>query len=144
MYNSQITQGNLYKNFIYWAVFNPLLSVSFRIYFFFFILIFLFRQLKTVFSCSRILYLCLESLGLDITSVIFNRFKMAATYHFCDFFPSNNHINGWFLFNTLLIWSKEFYQLKKKLWIWNLLELDLFDLYIENRLTKLSQFIDWY
>ena len=33
-----------------------------------------------VFSCSGIFYLCFESLGLDITSVIFNRFKMAATY----------------------------------------------------------------
>lgn len=31
------------------------------------------------FSCSGILYLCFESLGLDITSVIFNRFKRAAT-----------------------------------------------------------------
>ena len=32
-----------------------------------------------------------ESLGLDITSVILNRFKMAATYPFCDFFLSKNH-----------------------------------------------------
>ena len=27
-----------------------------------------------------------KSLGLDITSVLFNPFKMAATYPFCDFY----------------------------------------------------------
>jgi len=38
-------------------------------------MIYLLRQLKTVFTCSRILYRSLESLGLDMTSVIFNHFK---------------------------------------------------------------------
>ena len=64
------------------------------------------RQLKRVFTCYRILYLCLESLGLDITSVIFNRFKMAATYHFGDFFLSKNQTNDWFLRDTLVFNQK--------------------------------------
>jgi len=38
-----------------------------------------------VFPCSRILYLCFKSLGLDITSVFLNPFKMAATYLFLWF-----------------------------------------------------------
>ena len=32
------------------------------------------------FTCSGIRYPCFESLGLDITSAILNRFKMATTY----------------------------------------------------------------
>jgi len=52
-----------------------------------------------------------ESLGLDITSVILNRFKMAATYPFCDFFLSKNHrtIDS----RVLHFWSKEFYQFQQ-------------------------------
>lgn len=39
-----------------------------------------------VFPCSKILYLfCFKSLGLDITSVFLNPFKMAATYLFLWF-----------------------------------------------------------
>lgn len=53
------------------------------------------------FPCSGILYLCFESLGLDITSVILNCFKMAATYLL--FFLLKNHTNGWFPCDTLLI-----------------------------------------
>lgn len=48
-------------------------------------------------------------MGLEITSVIINRFKMAA-YSFCDLFLSKNH-EGWFPHDTLwvkrisLIWT---------------------------------------
>lgn len=58
-------------SFIEWSL-NPFLFVSFRIYL---DSSWLLRQLKTVFPCSRILYPCPESLGLDITSAIFNHFK---------------------------------------------------------------------
>lgn len=60
------------------------------------------RQLKW-FPCSGILYLCFKSLGLDITSVLLNPFKMVATYPFCDFFLSKNHTDGWFVRDTLRI-----------------------------------------
>ena len=42
-------------------------------------------------------------MGLDITSVLLNPFKMAATYPFCDFFLLKNHTNGWFPRDTLWI-----------------------------------------
>lgn len=71
------------------------------------------RKLKRVFTCYRILYLYRESLGLDITSVIFNRFKMAATYHFGDFFLSKNQTNDWFLRDTLVFNQKNFFNSTK-------------------------------
>ena len=61
------------------------------------------KTIETAFPCSGILYLCLKSLGLDITSVLLNPFKMAATYPFCDFFLSKNRTNGWFPRDTLWI-----------------------------------------
>lgn len=42
-------------------------------------------------------------MGLDITSVLLNPYKMAATYPFCDFFLSKNHINARFPRDTLWI-----------------------------------------
>lgn len=71
------------------------------------------RQLKRVFTCYRIFYLYRESLGLDITSVIFNRFKMAATYHFGDFFLSKNQTNDWFLRDTLVFNQKNLFNSTK-------------------------------
>lgn len=38
---------------------------------------------------------------------------------FYDFFLSKNHTTEWFLCNTLLIWSKKFYQFQK-IWLLNL------------------------
>lgn len=61
------------------------------------------KTMETAFPCSGILYLCFKSLGLDITSVLLNPFKMAATYPFCDFFLSKNHMNDWFPRDTLWI-----------------------------------------
>lgn len=62
-----------------------------------------------MFPCSGILYLCFKSLGLDITSVLLNPFKMAATYPFLWFlFLSKNPTNSWFPRDTLWIenvWS---------------------------------------
>lgn len=87
MDNSQITQGKSLKSFIYWAVSNPffcLYSLE-SIWIPHSNLVVEKMELKRVFPCSRILYLCLESLGLDITSVILNRFKMVATYPFLWF-----------------------------------------------------------
>lgn len=63
-------------------------------------------NLKTAFPCSGILFLCFKSfksVGLDITSVLLNPYKMAATYPFCDFFLSKNHINSRFPRDTLWI-----------------------------------------
>lgn len=78
---------------------------------------------KRVFSCSKILYLCLGSLGLDITSVNFNHFKTTATCPFLWFLSSKesyerriparytfdtkrftNSNNCFFLFETCLNW----------------------------------------
>lgn len=90
------------------------------------------RQLETVFPCSRIFYLCLESLGLDITSVIFNRFKKRQQHTpFCDFFLSKNHTNNWFLHDTLLI-ERVLPILKNfPFGFLKFLELDPFDFYIK-------------
>ena len=54
-----------------------------------------------VLTCSRILQLFLESLGLDITSGIFNRFKNGSNIPFF-FFLSKNH-RGLIPADTLLI-----------------------------------------
>lgn len=63
------------------------------------------ETIETVFPCSRILYLCFESLGLDITSVILNPLKMAATYLFLWFLSVKESYkpNDWFPRDTLLI-----------------------------------------
>lgn len=67
------------------------------------------ETIKMVFPCSGILYLCFKSLGLDITSVLLNPFKMAATYPFLWFiFLSKNPTDSWFPRDTLWIenvWS---------------------------------------
>ena len=82
-------------------VFNPLLFVSFNLYLYYYPVIETIE--KTVFPCSGILFLCFKSVGLDITSVLLNPYKMAATYPFCDFFLSKNHINARFPRDTLWI-----------------------------------------
>lgn len=61
------------------------------------------ETIEAAFPCYGILYLCFKSLGLDITSVLLNLFKMVATYPFCDFFLSKNHTDGWFVRDTLWI-----------------------------------------
>jgi hypothetical protein len=83
-----------------------------------------------VFPCSRILDRWLESLGLDMTSVIFNHFKkwQQHTIFLISFFLSKNHTNGWFPRDTLLI---ERVLTIPRNFLWNLLELDPFDLYIK-------------
>ena len=53
------------------------------------------EKIEMVFPCYEILYLYFESLGLDITSLIVNTFKMAATYLF-HLFISKNQTNGGF------------------------------------------------
>lgn len=91
-----------------------------------------------VFPCSRIFYLCLESLGLDITSVIFNRFKKWQQHPlFCDFLIERNHTNTRFRHNTLLI--ERVLPIPTNFLFffdWNLFESDPFDFDIENILTK--------
>lgn len=99
-----------------------------------------------------------KSLGLDITSVLLNTFKMAATYPLhlnwkylkFDLFLSKNPMDSWFPHNTLWIekvWSiTTSFQFKNK----NLLKLDwilffsILLFYIEDTFTKLSQLIDWH
>lgn len=93
-----------------------------------------------VFPCSRILYLCFESLGLDITSVIFNVFY---------FKKWQQHTPFWFLFikesyeqliPTGYTFGRKSFPNSNKFspcfWISKLLESDPFDFYIENLLTK--------
>lgn len=80
-------------------VFNPLLFVSFNLYYYPVIE----TIEKTAFPCSGILFLCFKSVGLDITSVLLNPYKMAATYPFCDFLLSKNQINARFPRDTLWI-----------------------------------------
>lgn len=63
------------------------------------------------FTCSGILYLCFESLGLDITSVILNCFKKAATYLL--FFLLKNYTNDCILYDTICFWSKKFYPFRQ-------------------------------
>lgn len=92
------------------------------------------ETIKTVFPCSGILYLCFKSLGLGITSVLLNPFKMAATYPFWGF-PSIKESSGqliparYTLDRSGLINSNKF-----PFWIENLLEWD--------RLTSLES-IHW-
>jgi hypothetical protein len=81
-------------------------------------------------------YLCLESLGLDITSVIFRFQKWRQHAPFCDFFLSKNHTNNWFLHDTLFHRKSFTNSNKLSFWISKLLESDSFNLYIENILTK--------
>lgn len=64
-------------------VFNPPFCLVENLFGFF---IRICETIEVVFPCSGILYLCFKSLGLDITSVLLNPFKMVATYPFCDFF----------------------------------------------------------
>lgn len=71
-------KGNLYMYFVYWAVSNPL-SLSFCLSSFESILILhssrIWENWKRYFLVlGSFIFFCLESLGLDITSVIFNRF----------------------------------------------------------------------
>lgn len=90
-----------------------------------------------VFPCSRILYFCFKSLGLDITSVFLNPFKMAATYLFL-WFPLLSKNPRLIPSDTLCIekvWSIN--SNKMSFWIGNLLEVDSFDFYIEDIFTKL-------
>jgi len=105
------------------------------------------ETIERVFPCSGILYLCFESLGLDITSVILNPFKTAATYPFFDFFLSKNHTNSWFPRDSDTLCIERFLSIPTNpilFWIGNLLKLDPFNFYIEDILTKLFQFIDWH
>jgi len=95
-----------------------------------------------VFPCSRILYLFFESLGLDITSVILNHFKMAATYPFCWWFFSMKESDEWLILVCYTFDWKSFTNSNNlSFWIWNMFELDPFDFYIEDILTKLFQLI---
>ena len=74
-------KGNLVRiSFIEWSLIPFCLFPFESIFILNFHLVLIVETIETVFPCSRILYLCLESLGLDITSVILNRFKIAATY----------------------------------------------------------------
>ena len=91
---------NKIKIFFYWVVFNPLFCPVENLFGFF---IRIYETIEAVFPCSGILYLCFKSLGLGITSVLLNPFKMVATYPFCDFFLSTNHTDGWFVRDTLWI-----------------------------------------
>ena len=103
MDNSEIVQKKSLRHFIFWVVSNPFLFVSFRIYFDSFSFIWLSRQLKTAFPCSKILSLCLESLGLDITSVNLNHFKTTATCPFLWFLSIKKSyarsIPAWYTFD---------------------------------------------
>lgn len=97
------------------------------------------RQFKRVFPCSRILYLCLESLGLDIPSVIVNHVlfsKMVATHPFLRFFSIKESyeqlITAWYTFHRKSFTNST----KISFWISKLLQSDPFDFYIENILTK--------
>lgn len=94
---------------------------------------------KGVFSCSKILYLCLGSLGLDITSVNFNHFKTTATCPFLWFLSSkesykrriparytfdtkrftNSNKFSFFFFETCLNWILSIYRSKRYLRSWN-------------------------
>jgi len=85
-------------------------------------------------------YLCFESLGLDITSVILNCFKMVATYLLL--FRSTETIDS----PVIHFWSelvKLFRQIHLTFFFY-LFELDPFNFYTEDILTKLFQLIDWH
>lgn len=89
-----------------------MLFVSFRIHFLSLNSDLIIETIEKVFPCSRILYLCLESLGLDIISVIFNRFKNGSNkplfvISFCE------RIIRTVDSCMIHFWSKEFYQFKK-------------------------------
>lgn len=86
----------------------------------------LLRQQKMAFSCYGIFYLYFESLGLDITSVILNRFKMAATYplRFLSIKESYERlIPVWYTFdrNSFINPNKSFKSKRKFCWNWLLL-----------------------
>lgn len=72
---------------------------------FIFIIIQLLRQFKNGVSLfwDPFSLFYFKSVGLDITSVLLNPYKMAATYPFWDFFLSKNHINARFPRDTLWI-----------------------------------------
>lgn len=70
------------------------------------------RQLKTAFPCSGILYFCFKSLGLDITSMILNPFKMAATYLFFVIYFYQRIIRT-VDSRTIHFWLKVFYKFKQ-------------------------------
>lgn len=143
MDNSEIVQKKSLRHFIFWVVSNPFLFVSFRI------------DLdslsscqdnwKTVFPCSKILYLCLESLGLDITSVNFNHFKMTATCPFLWFLYIKKSyqrlIPAWYTFDKKSFTNSNKFSLfyLKLAWIGSFRF--LLD---QNILTKLFQLINWY
>jgi hypothetical protein len=76
------------------------LFVSFKTYLYSIILIQLLRQLKWSFLVLGSFLFSFKSLGLDITSVFLNLFKMVATYPFCDFFVPTNHTHRWFSRDT--------------------------------------------
>lgn len=130
---------------IYWAVSNLFCLSHLESIF---ILIQFLRQLKIVFPCSGILYLCfVKSLGLDITSVILTLFKRTATYLL--FFVISFYRNRIRRIDSPVIhffWSKKFYQFRKNknlLFFSNLFRIWTFRfyilriLYIENIFTKL-------
>ena len=71
------------------------------------------ETIETVFPCSRILYLCFESLGLDITSVILNPLKMAATYLFLWFLSVKESYEPKIDSRVIHFWSKDFYQFQQ-------------------------------
>jgi energy-coupling factor transporter transmembrane protein EcfT len=106
----------------------------------------LLRKFKRCFLVLGILYLCFKSLGLDITPVLLNPFKMAATYLFfvISFYQ---RIVRTVDSRVIHFGSKKFSQFQQIFLLnWKLarIGLDLFDFYIEDILTKLFQFIDWH
>lgn len=124
MDNSQIAQRKIFRHFFYWVVFKPLsfLFVSFKIY----LDLFLFwsnywDNWKGVsLFWDPLSFLCFKSLGLDITSVILNPLKMAATYLFLWFLSIKESykrlIPAWYtLYRKSFINSKKF-----SFWIGNL------------------------
>lgn len=138
-----IPKGNPYTHFVYWAVSNPL---SFCLSPFESILILhssrSWDNWKWYFLVlGSFIFLCLESLGLDITSVIFNRFGFNQNGSNIPFVVisfdqkiiwmiDSCEINFWFD-RKCFPNSKKFY-----FWILDFLELDPFDFYIENILNK--------
>lgn len=106
MDNFQIAQKKIFRDFIFWVVSNSLFVCLISNLFFDSSFPFwsnCWDNWKRYFLVpGSFLYLCFESLGLDITSVIFNRFcfqKWRQHAPFCDLFLSKNHTTNWFLYD---------------------------------------------
>ena len=138
MDNYQITQRKIFRQFfIYWVVFTPFCLSRFKS-----ISILqsnsAIETIKMAFPCSEILYLCFKSLGLDITSMLLNPFKMAATYLFLWFLSIKEFYGRLIPRDTYTLNRKSLINSNRiSFWIENLLELDSFDFYIEDIFTKL-------